>query len=66
VRVLTLPTPKKKDGLPRMDDLQAITAILYGLRTGCQWKALPGSLGSPRPVHDHFQEWRAARVFARL
>jgi putative transposase len=66
VRVLPLPTPKKKDGRPRMDDRQAMTAILYVLRTGCQWKALPRSLGAPSTVHDRFQEWRAAQVFARL
>jgi transposase len=35
VRVLPPPTPKKKDGRPRMDDRQAMTAILYVLRTGC-------------------------------
>jgi transposase len=27
-RVLPSPTPKKKDGRPRMDDRQAMTAIL--------------------------------------
>jgi putative transposase len=66
VRVLPLPTPKKKDGRPRMDDRQAMTAILYVLRTGCQWKALPRSLGAPSTVHDRFQAWREAQVFARL
>jgi len=58
--------PKKKLGRPRMNDRQAMTAILYVLRTGCQWKALPRSLGAPSTVHDRFQEWRAAGVFARL
>jgi putative transposase len=66
VRVLPPPTPKKKDGRPRMDDRQAMTAILYVLRTGCQWKALPRSLGAPSTVHDRFQAWREARVFERL
>jgi transposase len=49
-----------------MDDRQALTAILYGLRTGCQWKALPRSLGAARTVHDRFQAWREAQVFERL
>ena len=66
VRVLPPPTPKKKDGRPRMDDRHAMTAILYVLRTGCQWKALPRSLGAPSTVHDRFPAWRAARVFERL
>jgi transposase len=66
VRVLPPPTPREKDGRPRMDDCQAMTAILYVLRTGCQWKALPRSLGAPSTVHDRFQAWRDARVFERL
>lgn len=64
-----LPPPrqdKKKPGRPRMPDRQALTAIFYVLRTGCQWNALPRSLGASSTVHDRFQEWRAAGVFERL
>src|ERR1039458_1745469 len=57
---------KKKAGRPRMPDRQAMTAIFYGLRTSCQWKALPRSLGASSTVHDRFTEWRAAGVFERL
>ncbi len=49
-----------------MDNRQAMSAIFYVLRTGCQWKALPGSLGKASTVHDRFQEWRDAGVFERL
>lgn len=49
-----------------MDDRQAMTAILYVLRTGIQWKALPRSLGAASTVHDRFQEWQEAGVFRRL
>src|ERR671915_1088482 len=66
VLVLPPPTVRKKDGRPRMDDRQAMTAILYVLRTGCQWKALPRSLGAASTVHDRFQAWREAQVFERL
>jgi putative transposase len=66
VRVLPPPNAKKKDGRPRMEDRQAMTAILYVLRTGCQWKALPRSLGAASTVHDRFQAWREAQVFERL
>src|SRR5690606_5878598 len=58
--------PKPKGGRPRMDDRQAMTAILYVLRTGIQWKALPRSLGAASTVHDRFQEWQEAGVFRRL
>ena len=65
-QLLPPPKPKKKAGRPRMDDRKAMTAIFYVLRTGCQWKALPRSLGAPSTVHDRFQEWRKAGVFQRM
>jgi putative transposase len=66
VRVLPPPKIRKKEGRPRMDDRHAMTAILYVLRTGCPWKALPRSLGAPSTGHDRFQAWREAQVFERL
>lgn len=45
--LLTIPHKKKKKvGRPRMNDRQAMSAIFYILRTGCQWNALPRSLGA--------------------
>ncbi len=57
---------KLKAGRPRMEDRKAMTAILYVLRTGIQWEALPHSLGAKSTVHDRFQEWVEARVFLKL
>ncbi len=70
MQVLLPPPPKKKNkdrpGRPRTDDRKAMNAIFYVLRTGCQWKALPKSLGAPSTVHDRFQEWRRAGVFEKI
>ncbi len=41
-------------------------AIVYVLRTGCQWKALPKSFGSASAVHHYFQQWRQEGFFVRL
>ena len=62
------PRPKRDDrpGRPRMDDGKAMNAIFYVLRTGCQWKALPKSLGAGSTVHDRFQEWKEAGVFEEM
>lgn len=49
-----------------MDDRQALDAIFYVLRTGCQWKALPRSLGAASTVHDRFQLWVEQEVFERM
>src|SRR5947208_15907024 len=64
--LLPQPKPKKKLGRPRMSDRQAMNAIYYLLRTGCQWNALHRSLGAYSTVHDRFQQWREAGVFEGL
>jgi transposase len=58
--------PHPKGGRPKMPRRQAMDAIFYVVRTGCQWKALPRSLGAPSTVHDRFVEWRTAGVFREL
>ena len=55
-----------KGGRPRADLRQVANGILYLLRTGCQWKALPPQFGAPSTVHRYFQEWSQRRVFHRL
>jgi transposase len=40
--------------------------MVYVLRTGIQWNALPRELGASSTVHDRFQEWERAGVFKAL
>ena len=53
-------------GRPRKPDRQMFAAVFYALTTGTQWKALPRCLGAASTVHDRFQEWSGAGVFAHL
>jgi putative transposase len=55
-----------KGGRPRMPDRQAFEAIIYVLRTGIQWNALPRELGASSTGHDRFQEWERAGFFQAL
>ena len=42
-------------------------AIVYVLRTGCQWKALPKErFGSASAIHARFLEWEKAGFFEAL
>jgi len=42
-------------------------AVVYVLRTGCQWKAIPAErFGSASAVHRRFLEWQKAGVFEAL
>jgi putative transposase len=46
-----------KGGKPRKEDRKAFAAIMYILRTGIQWNALPRELEASSTVHNRFQEW---------
>lgn len=49
---------------PRVPDRNAMNAILFVLRTGCQWNALSATgICSSASAHRRFQEWREAGVF---
>jgi transposase len=45
---------------------EVFAAIVYVLRTGCQWKALPKSFGSASAIHHYFQRWQREGFFVRL
>ena len=46
---------------------QVFGGIVYVLRTGCQWKALPKELfGSPSSIHGYFIRWMKAGFFLSL
>lgn len=54
-------------GRKPQDPRKVFAGILYVLRTGCQWKALPQSeYGSASAVHKYFLAWQAAGVFEQL
>src|ERR1700704_1273740 len=55
-----------KGGRPRLPDRQAFEAIIYVLRTGIQWNALPKEAGASSTVHDRFQQWEQAGFFKAL
>lgn len=50
-------------GRPRLDNYRALSGILYRLRTGCQWKAVPKEFGAGSTLQRRFQEWAQAGVF---
>ena len=54
-------------GRPIADRRKVMSGILYILRTGCQWNALPqAEYGSGKTAHSYFQRWRRAGVFRRM
>lgn len=67
VEPLVPPPPSHaRGGRPRLPDRQVFAAIVFVLRTGIQWNALPRELGASSTVHARFQEWVRAGFFAAL
>lgn len=52
---------------PRVPDRAAMNAILFVLRTGCQWGALDATgICNHSSAHRRFQEWVKAGVFEQF
>ena len=54
-------------GRKPLDPRKVLSAIVYVLRTGTQWKALPKEFyGSPSSIHAYFKKWEAEGFFGEL
>ena len=45
---------------------EVVNAILYVLRTGCQWRALPHDLPPWKTVYTYFRAWRLDGTWKRI
>jgi transposase len=63
-----LPTEKqnKTIGRPIVQFRKVMDGIMYIIRTGCQWKMLPGECGSGSTRHRRFQEWVQLDIFRKI
>jgi putative transposase len=64
--LLAAAKPRPKGGRPPRSDREMLGAILYVLRTGLQWNALPRAIGASTTVYDRFRTWERDGFFARL
>ena len=55
-----------KGGRPPEDDRKMFTAIVYVLRTGIQWNALPRERGASTTVYNRFRLWEKQGLFMQL
>jgi transposase len=63
--LLVVDKPRKKPGRPRHDDRRLFNGVIWILRTGAQWQAMPAEFGPKSTVHARFQEWGQSGAFAR-
>ena len=57
---------KKKRGRKRLAPRVVINAIMYVIRTGCQWRALPHDFPKWSSVYTVFWRWRKAGVWKHI
>ena len=59
--------PPPRRGRPRTVDFRVVlNAVIFRLRSGCQWNQLPAKYGDDSRVHHWFQEWAKRGVFQRI
>ena len=58
--------PPKPRGRKWIDQRAAFDAIIFRLRTGCQWNHLPREYPDDSSVHRTFQRWVALGIFDRI
>jgi len=70
-RIAPILGPEKQPGTrgrPAVPYRSIFDAIIYVLRTGCQWSALPRERfgAAPTTVHGRFRQWAEARLFEQI
>jgi putative transposase len=58
--------PRRATGRPRLDRRRVLSAILYVVRTGCQWRQLPGEFPRWKSVYTVFWRWRKTGVWQQV
>lgn len=57
---------RAKRGRPPIDRRQILNAILYVVRTGCQWRQLPLDFPRWKTVYTVFRRWRMSGLWERI
>lgn len=50
----------------KYDLREIVNAILYVVKTGCQWRMLPGDFASWKLVYYYFSVWKKNEIFEML
>lgn len=56
-----LKSARRRTAARKVDLYEVFCAVLYLLRSGCQWRMLPQGVPKWRTVHTYFAIWSAPR-----
>lgn len=57
---------KPQGGRPRVPNYRIFGGVLYRLRTGCQWEAVPRRFGTSSTLQRRFQQWCESGLMDRI
>lgn len=58
--------PPKETGRPRANPRNVMDAIIFRIRSGCQWNHIPRVYGDDSTIHRTFQHWVEIDLFPQL
>jgi putative transposase len=58
--------PPKETGRPRIHPRNVVDAIIFRIRTGCQWNHIPRVYGDDATLHRTFQHWVEVGLFPKI
>jgi transposase len=58
-----LPPQKPETGRPNSDHRTILAGIVWVIRTGASWRAIPERFGPWQTVHTRYQRWRKAGIW---
>ena len=58
--------PPRRLGRKRIDQRQALDAIVYRLQSGCRWNNLPKEYPDDSSVHRTYQRWQRLGVMEQI
>jgi putative transposase len=58
--------PPKETGRPRANPRNIVDALIFRIRTGCQWNQIPRVYGDDATIHRTFQHWVEIDLFPQI
>jgi putative transposase len=58
--------PPKETGRPRVNPRNVVDALIFRIRTGCQWNHIPRVYGDDATLHRTFQHWVEIGLFSKI
>ena len=53
-------------GIPRVDDRQVVSGIIFVIRNGLRWRDAPKDYGPHKTIYNRFIRWSRLGVFNRI